>query len=92
VFPEIPIEEPEKGRLQHIRGCSAKEKDEEEIRKGWRRLFKEKLYGFYSSPNSICVIKLRRVKQAAERDLCEGRRRAHIWSLVGRSEERRSLG
>jgi hypothetical protein len=36
----------------------------DEVRGEWRKLHNEELNGLYSSPNTIQVIKLRRLKQA----------------------------
>jgi hypothetical protein len=34
----------------------------EELLRGWRKLYNEELHNSYSSPNSICAIKSKRMK------------------------------
>jgi hypothetical protein len=57
----------------------------------WRRLHNEELNGLYPSPNIIWVIKSRRMRWAGHVARM-GEKRGAYGILVGRSEERRSLG
>jgi hypothetical protein len=57
----------------------------------WRRLHNEELYDLYSSPNTIRVIKSRRMRWA-EHVARMGEERGVYWILVGRPEGRRPLG
>jgi hypothetical protein len=57
----------------------------------WRRLHNEELNDLYSSPNTIRVIKSRRMRWAGH-VACMGEKRVAYRILVGRPEGRRSLG
>jgi hypothetical protein len=63
----------------------------DEVRREWRILHNEELYGLHSSPNVIWVIKLRRLKWAGHL-ACMGEKRGAYKVFVGKSEGRRSLG
>jgi hypothetical protein len=57
----------------------------------WRKLHNDELHSLYSSPNIVSVIKSRRMKGAAHvARMGEGRGVYRV--LVGRLEEKRSLG
>ena len=62
-----------------------------EVTGEWRRLYKEDLYDLYSSPNTIWMIKSRRVRWAVL-VACIGDRRGAKKVLMGRSEGKRPLG
>jgi len=57
----------------------------------WRRLHNEELNDFYSSPNIVWVIKLRRMRWAGH-VAHMGEERGVYRVLVGKSEGRRPLG
>jgi hypothetical protein len=57
----------------------------------WRRLLSEELHDVYPSPNTIRVIKSRKMRWAGHVARMEGRVSAYIL-LVGRPEETRPLG
>jgi hypothetical protein len=57
----------------------------------WRRLHNEELNDLYSSPNIICIIKLRRMRRVGH-VACMGKKRGAYRILVGRPEGRRPLG
>jgi hypothetical protein len=57
----------------------------------WRRLYKEKLYDIYVSPNIIRMIKSRRMRWAGHVARV-GDRRCAYRILVGRPEGKRPLG
>jgi hypothetical protein len=58
---------------------------------GWRKLHNEELYGLYSSPSIIRVIKARRMRWMGHM-ACMGEVRGAYNILVGRPEGRRPLG
>jgi hypothetical protein len=62
----------------------------DEVTGEWRRLHNEELYGLYSSPNIIRVIKSRRLRWAGH-VVRMGERRGAYRALVGKPEGRRSL-
>jgi hypothetical protein len=63
----------------------------DEVTGEWRRLHNEELYGLYSSPNIIRVIKSRRMRwEGYVAPMGEGRGAYRI--LVGRPEGRKPLG
>jgi hypothetical protein len=57
----------------------------------WRRLHNKELYTLYSSPNTIQVIKSRRLRWAGHVARM-GERRGAYRTLVGKPEGRRPLG
>ena len=57
----------------------------------WRRLLNKELNDLYFSPNTIPVIKSRRMRQAWHL-ACAGKRRGAYRVLVGRPKEQRPLG
>jgi len=63
----------------------------DEVTEEWRRLRDEKLYALYSSPNSIRVMKSRRMRWEGHVPRMEDRIGAHRV-LVGRLERKRPLG
>jgi hypothetical protein len=58
---------------------------------GWRKLHNEELYGLYSSPSIVRVIKARRMRWAGNAARMEEVRGAYNI-LVGRPEGRRPVG
>jgi hypothetical protein len=64
---------------------------EEEVRKEWRRLHNEEIYALYCSPNTIRVIKSRRLRWARQ-VACMGESRCAYRISVGKPEGRRPLG
>jgi hypothetical protein len=65
--------------------------EREEVVGGWRRLHNEELHNLYASPNTIRVIKSRRMIWAGHVALLGGMRNAYKI-LVGKSEQKRPLG
>jgi hypothetical protein len=63
----------------------------DEVTGGWRKLHNEELYGLYSSPSIIRVIKARRMRWVGH-VASMGEVRGAYNILVGRPEGRRSLG
>ena len=63
----------------------------DEVTGEWRRLHNKELYALYSSPNTIRVIKSRRLRWAGHVAHTGERRGAHRAS-VGKLEGRRPLG
>jgi hypothetical protein len=63
----------------------------DEVTGGWRKLHNEELYGLYSSPSIVRVIKARRMRWAGH-VACMGEVRGAHNILVGRPEGRRPLG
>ena len=63
----------------------------DEVTGEWRRLQNEELNDLYSSPNTVRVIKSRRMGWAGHVTLM-GEERGVYRVLVGKSEERRPLG
>jgi hypothetical protein len=63
----------------------------DEIRGGWRKLHNEELYGLYSSPSIVKVIKARRMRWAGHVALLEEVRNTYSL-LVVKPEGRRQLG
>jgi hypothetical protein len=64
------------------------------IREGdgsWRKLHNDEVYGLYSSPNIVRVIKSRRMRWAGHLE-CMGEGRGVYRVLVGRPEGKRPLG
>jgi hypothetical protein len=63
----------------------------DEVTGGWRKLYNEELYGLYSSPNIVRVIKARRMRWA--RNVARMGEVGGAYNiLVGRPEGRRQLG
>jgi hypothetical protein len=68
-----------------LRRISGRKRDE--VTEGWRKLHNEELYGLYSSPSIVRVIKARRMRWAGHvARMGEVRRGYNI--LVGRPEGR----
>ena len=63
----------------------------DEVTGEWRKLHYEKLSGLYSSPNTVRVIKSRRMRWV-EHVACMGERIGVCRVLVGKPEEERPLG
>jgi hypothetical protein len=63
----------------------------DEVTGEWRRLHNKELYALYSSPNTIRVIKSRRLRWA-KHVARMGERRGAYRALVGKPEGRRRLG
>jgi hypothetical protein len=63
----------------------------DEVTGGWRKLHNEELYGLYSSPSIVRVIKARRMRWAGHVARM-GEVRGTYNILVGRPEGRRPLG
>jgi hypothetical protein len=63
----------------------------DEVTGEWRRLHNKELYALYSSPNSIRVMKSRRLRWAGHVARI-GERRGAYRDLVGKPEGRRPLG
>jgi hypothetical protein len=63
----------------------------DEVTVGWRKLHNEELYGLYSSPSIVRVIKARRMRWAGH-VAHTGEVRGAYNILVGRPEGRRPLG
>jgi hypothetical protein len=63
----------------------------DEVTGGWRKLHNDELYGLYSSPSFIRVIKVRRMRWAGHVARM-GEVRGAYNILVGRPERRRPLG
>jgi hypothetical protein len=63
----------------------------DEVTREWRRLHNQELYVLYSSPNTIRVIKSRRLRWAGHVARM-GERRGVYRALVEKPEERRPLG
>ena len=63
----------------------------DEVTGVWRKLFNEELYGLYSSPHIIRVIKSRRISWAGH-VAHMGKRNGAYRVLVGRCDGKRSLG
>jgi hypothetical protein len=57
----------------------------------WRRLHTEELYDLYCSPNTIRVVKSRRVRRT-KREARMGNRRGAYMALVDRTDGKRPLG
>jgi hypothetical protein len=62
----------------------------DEVTGEWRRLHNKELYGLYSSPNIIRVMKSRRLRWAGH-VACMGERRGAYRALVGKPKGRRPL-
>ena len=62
-----------------------------EVTREWRKLHNEELYGLYPSPIIVRVIKSRRMIWARH-VACMGERSGIYRVLVGKPEEKRSLG
>jgi hypothetical protein len=67
------------------------ESKREEVEGGWRRLHNEEFHNLYTSPNVIRVINSRRVRRVGY-VACRGEMRKAYKILVGKPEEKRSLG
>ena len=65
--------------------------DTDEVTGEWERLHNEELHGLHSSPNIIQVIKSRRMRWVGHVARMGNRRSAYRF-LVGRPDEKRSLG
>jgi hypothetical protein len=76
----------ENGVLRRIFGPKRDKVTEE-----WKKLYNDELNDLYSSPNIICVIKLRRKKWAGHMGHM-GERRVVYRVLVGKPEGKRPLG
>ena len=63
----------------------------DEVTEEWRKLHNEELNDLYFPPNIVQVIKLRRMKWVGH-VACMGKRRGVCRVLVGKPEEKRSLG
>jgi hypothetical protein len=63
----------------------------DEVTGDWRRLLNKELYALYSSPNTIQVIKSRRLRWAGHVARMRERRGAYR-ALVGKTQGRRPLG
>jgi hypothetical protein len=63
----------------------------DKVKGEWRKLCNEELNVLYSSPDTVQVIKLRRMKWAGYVP-CMGDRRGVYRVLVGRPERQRPLG
>ena len=63
----------------------------DELTVDWRKLHNEELHDLYSSPNTVWVIKSRRVRWAGH-VACMGERRGLYRVLVGKPEGKRPLG
>jgi len=63
----------------------------DEVTGEWRKLHNEELNVLYSSPNTVLVIKSRRMRWAGH-VLCMGERRGVYRVLVGKAEGKRPLG
>jgi hypothetical protein len=63
----------------------------DEVTGEWRKLHNEELNNLYSSPNTVLVIKSRRMRWAGH-VACMGERRDVYRVLVGKPEGRRPLG
>ena len=63
----------------------------DEVTGEWRKLCNEELSVLYSSPNTVQVIKSRRMKWTGY-VACMGERRGVYRALVGRPERKRPLG
>jgi hypothetical protein len=63
----------------------------DEVTGGWRKLHNEELYGLYSSPSIIRVIKARRMRWAGH-VACMGEVGGAYNIFVGKPEGRRPLG
>jgi hypothetical protein len=61
------------------------------LKREWRRLHNEKLYALYSSPNTIRVIKSKRLRRAGHVARM-GERRGAYRALVGQPERMRLHG
>jgi hypothetical protein len=57
----------------------------DEIIRGWRKLHKEELRNFHSTPNIIRMIKTKRMRCVGRVTRIEEKRNAY-WVLVGKSE------
>jgi hypothetical protein len=62
----------------------------DEVTGGWRKLYNEELHNLYSSPNTIRMIKSRRMRWAGHVARMETRNAYTI--LVGKSNGKRLLG
>jgi hypothetical protein len=62
-----------------------------EVTGGWKKLHNEELHGLYSSPSIVRVIKARRMRWVGHM-ACMREVRGAYNILVGRPEERRTLG
>jgi len=63
----------------------------DEVTEGWRRLHNEELNDLYSSPNTVRVIKSRRMRWAGH-VACMGEERGAYRVLVGKPEGKRPPG
>jgi len=52
----------------------------EEVVRDWRRLHYEKLHNFYASPNTITVIKAKRIREMENVECMEEKRNTKFWS------------
>jgi len=66
------------------------EPKKDEITGEWRKLHNEELNDLYSSPNTLQVIILRKMRRAGHVEHIGGRRRYRV--LVGKYERKRPLG
>ena len=62
----------------------------EEVIREWRKLRHEELYDLYFSPNTVRVIKSRRMRLAGQ-VVCVGERRGVYRILMGKPEGKRQL-